>query len=137
MVRGLVALVLLSGLIVAVGCGGSTTPTAAVSGDVLFNSKPVPDGEIHFVGEGQGKAPEILPIKNGKFSGNVTIGKKKVEIYAYKEGKAPVGEGGYKPEGGGPSKENYIPAEFNVTSNRTEEIKADQENKFTIEITKY
>jgi len=118
-------------LLVLAGCGGGSR-LADVKGEIKFDGKLVPDGEICFFAEGSGNPPEVLPIKDGHYSGKVSVGKKRIEIYAYKEGAmTPPPKGGYAPkDDSGPGKVNYIPARYNVNSTTTEEITADGPNVF-------
>lgn len=127
MLRGLQLGVLVTGLMVVMGCGGPQT--ASVSGKVNLDGKPLQEGEIYFIGEG--KAPEILEIRSGGFSGNVTLGKKKVEINSFKEG-PPVPKG--QPGEGEKSKENIIPPQYNAQSKFSEEIKAGGPNEFKYDL---
>lgn len=111
-------------------CAGSS-PTAEVSGQVKYDGKLLPDGEILFYGQ-DGKAPEQLVIKDGSFSGRVTVGKKRVEINAYRPGtRSETDEPGAEPP-----KENYIPAQYSSESTLAEEIRADRPNTFTYDLKK-
>jgi hypothetical protein len=96
-------------VIVITGCGAATKSKGKVSGEVSLDGKPMPDGEISFVV--MGEPPETLAVKEGKFSGEVTHGEKRVEIRAYREGKIPptatIKEA---------PKENYIAAKYNSAS---------------------
>jgi len=131
MPRSFGRVVFFGALLVLAGCGGPQT--AEVSGKVDYDGKPLPEGEIYFVGEG--KAPEILPIKDGNYSGKVTTGKKKVEIYAYKEGK-PLPKNTPGAAEAGTPKVNYIPPQYNTSSKTYEEVKAGGPNTFTYSVSK-
>jgi glycine betaine/choline ABC-type transport system substrate-binding protein len=92
-----------------VGCGPPAKAKAKVSGEVLLDGKPMPEGSIMFVMTGE--VPETLPVTNGTFTGEVSTGEKRVEIRAYREGKiAPTATIKEAP------KENYIPAKYNSAS---------------------
>jgi hypothetical protein len=117
----------------AIACAGSGSkedPTANVSGTVNLAGKPLSEGEISFVGE-VGTIPDILPIKNGSFSGQVKLGKKRVEIMAYKAGKPPPTATDKTEE----FKDNYIHPRFNADSTLTAEVTASgvSPNKFDVE----
>jgi hypothetical protein len=120
-----------------VGCsngpaGKKPLPTATVAGTVQLAGKPLEDGEIKLLV--QGEAPAILPIKAGKFSGNASVGENHVEIRAFRVGKpimmndTPVGE---------PVRENYVAEQFNdrstlkakVEAKGTSDLKFDVESK--------
>ena len=109
----------------AAGCGSSSGKTVAVKGTVTLDSKPMPEGEISFFGEGE--TPQTLEIKAGAFEGQVKTGKKRVEIRAYKEGATMPAKGEMykdKKPPGGTSRENIIPARFNSNSKLTAEASA-------------
>jgi hypothetical protein len=95
------------------GCGGpKQLPTAEVAGTVNLDGKPLPDGEILFADVAQG-ANNILPIKDGKFSGRATVGQLRVEIRAYRD---VAGNTEMYGSGAESSKENYLPAQYNTES---------------------
>jgi hypothetical protein len=100
---------LLCAVISQIACSPAKIPKAIVKGEVKLNGKAMADGEISFVFGGE--PPETLMISNGTFSGEITIGEKRVEIRAYREGKIP--ETATLKE---PIKENYIPERFNSAS---------------------
>jgi len=60
------------------GCKAKETPVS-VSGTVNLDGKPLDDGTLTLAGE-SGSTPDTLPVKNGKFEGQVKTGKKRVEI---------------------------------------------------------
>jgi hypothetical protein len=94
----------------------------------------LPEGDINFVTEGSGKLPEILPIRDGTFSGRVTPGKKKIQINAYKEGK-PLPPDTPGAEAGTPQV-NYIPSKYNANSQTFEEINSTGTNEFIFDLFK-
>ena len=96
-------------LLLAVGCGQKSAPMATVSGKVNLDGKPLPEGEITFLGPGG--APIILPIKDGAYSGKVAAGKNRVEIRAYKAG-PPMSTA----PNGPPTKVNYLPERYSGQS---------------------
>jgi len=101
------------------GCSSPKTNFKAplpVSGTVNLDGQPMPDGTITFIGDGG--ATEMLPVKEGKFSGPITPGKKRVEIRAMRQGK-PTKMGDTIIEGG---PENFLPAMYNSDSKITAEV---------------
>jgi hypothetical protein len=130
--RCLGSMALLFALFLVVGCssGPKTEPTAKVSGTVNLNGKPMNEGEISFVGDA-GTVPDILPVSGGTFEGAVKLGKKRVEIRAYRPGKPPPSA----TEPAGDVKENYLPDRFNDNSKLTAEVTASglSPNKFDVE----
>jgi len=103
--------------LLVVGCGDKQAKMAQVSGTVDLDGKPLSSGEISFVGEA-GTAPDVLQVENGAFSGKVKVGKKKVEVRAYKTEKAPPSATGGAME----SKVNYIGKAYNENSKLTAEV---------------
>lgn len=103
--------------LLAMGCGPQPPKMVQVSGTVDMDGKPLSEGEIMFVGD-TGAVPDTLSVENGAFSGKVKVGKKKVEVYAYKTEKAPASATGGATE----SKVNYIPKDFNTESKLTAEV---------------
>src|SRR3954447_18796867 len=67
------------------GCENKPKPLG-VSGTVMLDGKPLPDGSIALLGEAGG-APDTFTIKEGKFEGQAIPGKKRVEIRAFRPGK--------------------------------------------------
>jgi hypothetical protein len=97
------------------GCGPAgpkERPTAPVSGTVTLDGQPLADGEIYFVKADEG-INEILPIKDGKFSGKASLGDRKVEIRSYKEVKANTEMYGADAP---VTKQDVIPAKYNAES---------------------
>jgi hypothetical protein len=104
--------------LIAGGCGKKDeAKKVQVSGKVEMDGKPLADGEIMFVGT-PGSVPDMLPVENGSFSGQVTVGQKKVEVRAYKTEKAPKSATAGVTE----QKVNYIPKRFNEESALTAEV---------------
>jgi len=132
MLRHFCWMFLFCALTVGTGCSShKETPLAEVSGEVKYGGKAVSDGEIIFA-DPEGKGADTLPIKDGAFAGKVKVGKRKVQIYGYRLGKAlPPGSPGAE---NGPPKENYLPAKYHNESKLTEEVKADQPNVFKYEL---
>lgn len=113
-----------------IGCdsGPGEKSKAPVSGTVTMDGKPMVDGEIFFTEPGG--TPEIVPVKDGKFEGQVTVGQKAVQVNSYKTIMV-------KPFPDAPaekSQENLVDPKFNATSTLTEEVKADG-NTYKFEVT--
>ncbi|MCC6419062.1 MAG: hypothetical protein IT429_12580 [Gemmataceae bacterium] len=106
------------GMVLLVGCS-KETPKASVRGTVTLDKKPLKDGQIIFATPG--KAPEALPIKDGKFEGTVELGERKVEILSYKVAPAVKMEGEAAPTE--PNKVNILPARYNTESQLRTTIK--------------
>lgn len=105
-----------SALLVLSGCD-SGPKTVKVAGAVKLDDKPLDDGKITF--EEAGSVPDTLPVKNGKFEGQVKPGKKTVKIYAFKKGEKAKMD---KVELEGTDKLNYIPSRFNSQSKITADV---------------
>lgn len=62
----------------------AAAPAAKIKGTINMDGKPIPSGEVHF---GMvGVPPAVLQIVDGTFSGEVPIGKNKVEVFIFVEG---------------------------------------------------
>lgn len=94
-------------------------PTTTVSGKVLLDDKPMPDGAITFDGD-PGTIPDRLEVKNGAFSGKVKLGKKKVLIHAYEMKPAPKSATGSA--AGKEVQTNILPARFNDKTTLTADV---------------
>ncbi len=77
-----VVLALALGLVA--GCGHSKPKKVHVSGSVAMDGRPLTEGEIAFEVVGAGTPPELLPIVDGKFEGDITPGTKRVMVSAAK-----------------------------------------------------
>jgi len=113
------AIALFCALVFLTGCSGPKDKPVSVSGTVDLDGKPLSEGTITLLGEG-GTAPTKLDIKEGKFEGMATPGKKRVEIRAFRPGKAT--KMGTETIEAGP--ENYLPAAYNSESKMTAEVGA-------------
>src|SRR5262245_57594195 len=73
--------------LVAVGCSGGPAklPQAEVKGSVKLDGKPMDSGEVMFAITGE--VPDTLQVTNGAFEGKAKIGKARVEVRSYKQGK--------------------------------------------------
>jgi len=127
MARYPLAIGLLAGCLL-VGCGSGLETPADVSGTVLLNATPLPDGEILFEDVDGKKAPVSTKIENGKYQAKVLPGVKKVVIRASR----PAGK--IDPLMKQAVSEQYLAEEFNEKSRLTAEIKpGEQDNvNFTV-----
>ncbi len=117
--------------VLLIGCGPSkkAREMQAVSGSVTLDGQPLSEGEIYFKTTAKGEI-DVLPIENGQFQGEVGVGSRRVEIYAYHE-KEVVPMPGEPPE---KTRENYIPAAYNLQSTLTAEISPDSSVPLKFEI---
>jgi hypothetical protein len=126
-------LIVLSTTILASGCKPSkpADPMAAVGGTVTYRGSPLADGLITFATPTRGVF-EAIPIKEGRFTGRARLGERRVEIAAFREGK-PLPPG--SPGAGVPYKEQYLPEKYSSESTLTADVKADQPNAFSFDLT--
>ena len=124
--------VLVATAAVVTGCGRSkpAREMQPVTGSVTLDGKPLQEGEIYFKKTAAGEV-DILPVVAGQFQGEVGVGTRRVEIYAYHE-KEVVPMPGEPPE---KTRENYIPARYNVQSELTAEVAADDSSPLKFEVT--
>jgi hypothetical protein len=115
-----VGCVVVGALFLVGGCGENKPPTSKVKGTVKLDGEPLDAGEVNLFGE-KGTAPEKLDVKNGNFEGQVTLGKKRVEVHAYKQGpKAKMD----KEELEGTGQVDRVAAKYNSESTLTAEVTA-------------
>ncbi len=114
------------------GCGGGGIPRYEVSGKVTFNGTPVENGEISFVPDKPGMAPDGGVIEKGEFRLTATEGKKTVQIRASR----PIPGQRQGNSDMGPLYEDYISAQFNRQSKLTAEVTAGGDNEFTFDLKK-
>lgn len=116
---------------VVVGCGRSkdARQMQAVSGMITLDGQPLEDGEIFFKTVSKGEI-DVLPIEDGQFQGEVGVGQRRVEIYAYHETEV-VPMPGEPPE---KTRENYIPARYNVDSTLSADVGPDSAAPLQFEI---
>ena len=125
---------LLLGLIafgaVLAGCGGpSGPPTYPVTGEVTFDGKPLPtEGTIIFAHAAANLDADVAQIIDGKFSLQVTEGKKQVQIHAAREVPGEVNTYG------APLVQPYIPQKYNGMSILTKQVSATDENHFVFNL---
>lgn len=123
-VRELPVIVML--LFLSAGCGKDTGPRRIeVNGKVTYNSKPIMDGEISFVPEGdQGSPATSAVIKDGSYrisaDFGVTAGTYLVKINAYQpaaDQKPVLSPGGLdRPPTPGGFRDQILPEKFNTKS---------------------
>lgn len=121
------------GLFCLVGCsGGKNAPPKLVDvkGAVTLDGKPMPEGDIRFIVDGQ--PPKSLPIKGGSYSGKVFVGKNRIEIVAYKA--APPSSSGLSTDDQN-QKINYLPDRYNTQSTLTAEVASSGANDFPFTVT--
>lgn len=120
-------------LLLVVGCGPRELVPVPVHGTVTLDGKPLPDGQISFITPGQ--VPKSLPIENGRFTGEVKPGEKRIEIAAYRPARAaPDVPASMRPliEAG---KENYLPSRYHSNSTLTETVRETGDNAFQFTLT--
>ncbi|MCR9118941.1 MAG: hypothetical protein NXI22_18565 [bacterium] len=103
-----------------VGCDSGPT-LYSVSGTVTFDGKPIPQGDIIFHSTDPDGHPYSAKIVDGKFSGKVEPGLKRVAITAMRNHPTKTKQG-IEPGTTEPVVEQYIPAEYNVETTLTQEI---------------
>lgn len=117
-------------LVSTVGCGrGSSLEKIPVSGRVLFDGQPVPNGEIRFFPiDGTVGPVSGAPILDGAYvadsRGGVPAGKHRVEIRGYRAANRQLS--GDAAVEGGPA-EQYLPARFNSQSELTANVDDDHD----------
>lgn len=117
------------GLLVSSGCGKSGGPeTAAVSGTVSLDGQPIAEGDITFAAADGLSPPFAGKIIEGKYSFACTLGKKRVEITAYRDipGKYSEDNPGEKTL----AREQYIPDSANKQSTLQADVSRDGSNSF-------
>lgn len=129
-------LVLLLTLAVLVGgCsrGGRPEPRRyPVSGTVTMDGQPFQGGEARFITVSQGRI-DVLPIKEGRFSGMAVEGERRVEFYVIKD--VPFAESGYSlmPGETPPAtvKVQLLPPHLNTEGSFSANVTPEGQNDFT------
>lgn len=106
-------------------------PVAEVSGAVTYRGGPLAEGLITFATPTRGVF-EAIPIKEGRYKGRARVGERRVEITAFRKG-TPLPPG--SPGAGIPYKEQYLPTMYSSESNLKADVKADQPNTFSFDLT--
>lgn len=122
-------LCLLLGLAISLGCTAQRAAPSRfpVSGTVSIDGKPLDKGIIYFKTVSEGSV-DALDIVDGKFSGEVEPGERRVEITALRpaQGGTPGMDAG---------EENYIPAKYNTKSTLSATVAEGQTNEFDFPVT--
>lgn len=107
----------------SLGCGDDTfEATCPVQGSVTLDQQPLPLGTIVFLTPETGDL-QSLPIRDGRYAGQVRPGVRRVEIRAYareSEPRSPID----------PPPGNYLPARYNTDSDIIAEVSKDGPNNF-------
>lgn len=104
------------------GCGASDAQTRyKITGLVNFDGKPIPEGDILFLPEGDGR-PDGGRIAAGQYTVELTAGPKRVEIRASRENPAKMVDSMLEPGKKVPAREDYIPEKYNSKSELKAEI---------------
>ncbi|MGZ0168146.1 MAG: hypothetical protein ACKVHE_01165 [Planctomycetales bacterium] len=114
-----------------VGCGGvdDAPATVTVTGEVTFDGKPLPTGEIIFrPADGNGRV-DAAAIKDGKYSLECTLGGRAVTITALREVLGVVAQELETGEAGG-EVEQYIPEAYNDRTTLTADVTESGDNTF-------
>jgi len=100
--------------VVMFGCGPPKLPNAKIAGTVKIDGSPLSEGSIVFYPTDREGGAEGGEIKDGKYSAQVSLGPKQVQIRAPKNvtGKAERIEGMTEI----PMQEETLPAKFNTES---------------------
>ncbi len=116
-------------LALTLGCGGKSDQpkSATVKGKVTLDGAALAAGKISF-DEGPGVPSVELEIKDGAYSGPVTVGKKTVRITVMRMAPAPKGMPGVE--------ENVLPAKYNTESKEVREVKDSGPNEFDFDVKK-
>jgi hypothetical protein len=119
-------------ILLLAGCSPPKPRTGTVQGTVTIDGDtPVAQGDISFYDEGTGKAPLTLPITDGKYQGEVPVGKHKIMINAYKDNQLPAG----MPGGGQTIRVNILPLKYNEKSTEYREVSEAGPNTFDFKVT--
>ncbi len=115
------------------GCNNqrSVPKSYPVQGEVTLNGKPMESGDVVFVSVAEG-IRDTLKVEDGKFSGEVLPGERKIEIRSYiaKEGNTKMYGADAEP-----SYVNIIPKKYNEATELTATVKESDDNSFTFEVT--
>lgn len=123
--------ILLTALASFIGCGGvdDAPATVKISGEVTYNGKPMPAGEIIFRDKSGSNKSISAQIKDGKYEADCTLGNKRVEITAMRDEKGATAETLETGESG-PVLEQYVPEAYNDKSTLTADVKEAGDQKF-------
>ena len=107
-------------LLIILGCGPREAAPVSVRGVVTLDGKPLPDGQISFIT--LGKVPNVIPIMDGRFEGEVPPGAKRVEIAAYCPAEITPDQLLGRPPSPGATVKNYLPVCYHAQSTLTATI---------------
>jgi hypothetical protein len=120
--------------LVALGTAGCScervVPKTEVKGTVTVDGQPLADGDVIF------KTPatasiDVLKVTGGQFAGPAEIGKRNVEIYAYKTVPMQPGSPGYDPAG---LKVNTLPDKYNARTELSADVVQGGDNSFKFDL---
>jgi hypothetical protein len=131
------ALVILCGVAAINGCQPHTN-RLAVSGAITLNGQPLDGASIRFTSVDGVKSANGALVQNGRFqipkAKGLLPGTYHVEISAPDSKAAPVLVGAGPGQPGVRTAPERVPAEYNVNSKQTIEVKTDGDNNFTFDI---
>lgn len=116
------------------GCGSGGGPALYnVKGTVTLDGTPIPKANL-LLEDATGETKSyFFDVVNGEFSGEVTAGKKKVNIQASRKSKnkmMPTADG----SGTEPAIEQYLPKRYNAATILEAEIKESGDNTLTFDL---
>ena len=114
--------------VLAVGCGPSNDSTVPVKGTVTWNGNALLRGNINFLDADGKLIPDAGEVIDGKFALRVKPGRKRVEIFANREGR-------YDPVMKAHEREQYLPDRYNARSVLTADVQVGQDNEFHYPLT--
>jgi hypothetical protein len=131
------SLLLIGMLIVVTGCG-PRSDRLAVSGKVILNGEPLDGGSIQFTSLGEKKMNGGAMVNAGSYSipqnKGLLPGTYHVEINAPDNTAKPIVYRSSPDSPGVVTQPDRVPAEYNVNSKKTIEVKPDGDNHFDFEI---
>ena len=118
-------------LVLFSGCEPPPPPVYPVSGTVNLDGKPMAEGEIAFVSQ-QDAIRDTLPVRDGKFQGEIRAGQRKVEIAAYREERQGVEMYGDEAP---ISRINYVDPKFHSDSKLVASVNTSSANEYKFDVT--
>ena len=122
--------ILITGIGVLLPACSSQVTLHETFGEVTFNGKPIPTGDIKFSPEDKQLGSHAGKIENGKFSLKAREGKYKVQITATKMEPVPKGQEGAMGEKEAPV--DYIPEIYNTKTTLTATVPSSGPLKFEL-----
>lgn len=116
-------------LTILIGCGPREVAPVPVSGEVLLDKQPMPEGKIQLSGGGQ--APVDMDIRDGKFEGKIKPGTYDVKIGIYKKAVLPPD---FPMKGVDPGVKNILPDRFHMNSTMKATVTADGPNRLEYKV---